>query len=79
MCLHMNEKTANARARPETEGLFKVTGSLCTVKVVISRYCCNIETLLLQIDNRKQYMAYRIVAIPITLVTFKIMHLLQVF
>jgi len=38
-----------------------------TVKVVISRKRCNIETFLLQTTNRKWYMAYRIATIPMTL------------
>ena len=38
-----------------------------TVKVVVSRKRCMIETFLLQITNRKWYLTYRIVAILMTL------------
>jgi len=38
-----------------------------TVKVVLYRKQCDIETLLLQTLNRKRYVVYKIAAIPMTL------------
>jgi len=38
-----------------------------TVKVAVSRKCCNIDTLLLHITNRKYHIAYIFVQFPVTL------------
>jgi len=53
----------------EIEGLIKVRGSHLhyTVNVVISRKQCKMQTPLLQTTNRKLYVAYQTVTIPMTL------------
>ena len=47
---------------------------LCTVKVVVSKIVCKIDTLLLHTTNRRYHMAYRFVSFPVTL---KVIRLLQ--
>jgi len=46
----------------------------CTVKVVMSKKWCKIDTLLLHTTNRKYHMAYRFMPFPMTL---KVIRLLQ--
>jgi len=42
-----------------------------TVKVVVSKKWCKIDTLLLHTTNRKYYMAYQFVPYPMTLDDFE--------
>jgi len=71
MCLHVNRTAhvaCNFNCLIETTGLLKVIGNHVHWKVVIYRKLCKIETLLLQMTNRKWYNChYGTVPIPTTL------------
>jgi len=72
LCVYMNGKVTVVfllQLFSKNERLFKVRplAVTYTVKVVVSKKWCEIDTLLLHTTNRKYHMAYRFVPFQVTL------------